>query len=189
MLDGRGEVGVGLAGRHVAVGHPGAFSRFDGVLDRHLAEQAREAADCLEPLAPYLAGDRLALVKAASTELATLAERLPLVYRHGDYETRNWLYDQDTGRHGLIDFSTAAPGVAATEFVWLCGAVWPTRTDLRDVYFTGYGRPLTGDEDRLLQLLTARLGASYLRTGLAKQREDLIQRGHLVLDRMAAHRR
>ncbi|MEV0536312.1 aminoglycoside phosphotransferase family protein [Kitasatospora sp. NPDC050463] len=152
-----------------------------------LEDQAQEAADCLEPLAPRLADDRLALVEAASTDLAGLAEQLPLVYRHGDYETRNWLYDQDTGRHGLIDFSTAAHGVAAAEFVWLFGAVWPNRPDLRDAYFTGYGRLLTGDEDRLLQLLTVRLGASYLRTGLTKQREDLIKRGHLVLDRMAAH--
>ncbi|MFJ5229358.1 aminoglycoside phosphotransferase family protein [Kitasatospora sp. NPDC088391] len=153
-----------------------------------LEEQAREAADCLEPLAPYLDPDRLAPVEAAAKELVGLAEQLPLVFRHGDYETRNWLYDETTGRHGLIDFSTAAHGVAAAEFVWLFGAVWAERPDLREAYFTGYGRLLTGGEDRLLQLLTVRLGASYLRNGLIKQREDLIARGHLVLDRMTAHR-
>nr|BEK71416.1 aminoglycoside phosphotransferase family protein [Kitasatospora purpeofusca] len=153
-----------------------------------LEEQAQEAADCLDPLAPHLAPDRLALVEAAAKELVGLAEQLPLVFRHGDYETRNWLYDESTGRHGLIDFSTAAHGIAAAEFVWLFGAVWTERPELREAYFTGYGRPLTADEDRLLQLLTVRLGASYLHNGLAKQREDLIARGRLVLDRMAAHR-
>ncbi|MEU1509892.1 phosphotransferase [Kitasatospora sp. NPDC005748] len=75
-----------------------------------LEDQAQEAADCLEHLASHLADDRLALVEAASTELAGLAEQLPLVYRHGDFETRNWLYDQDTGRHrpGPASFITDA---------------------------------------------------------------------------------
>ncbi|GAA1237320.1 aminoglycoside phosphotransferase family protein [Streptomyces rhizosphaericus] len=153
-----------------------------------MEDQAQEAADCLEHVTPHLAADRLALVKAASQELADLAEHLPLVYRHGDYETRNWLYDEATGHHGLIDFAMATHGVAASEFVWLCGAVWPKRPELREAYFTGYGRPLTADEDRLLQLLTVRLGVSYLRNGLANDRDDLVARGRLVLDRMAAHR-
>ncbi|WP_434598473.1 aminoglycoside phosphotransferase family protein [Streptomyces sp. A5-4] len=153
-----------------------------------MEDKAREAADCLEDVASHLAADRLALVEAASKELAGLAEGLPLVYRHGDYETRNWLYDEDRGRHGLIDFATAAHGVAASEFVWLFGAIWSVRPELREAYFTGYGRPLTAEENRLLQLLTVRLGVSYLRNGLAKDRDELVARGHLVLDRMAAHR-
>ncbi|MFC8269522.1 aminoglycoside phosphotransferase family protein [Streptomyces cinereoruber] len=150
--------------------------------------KAREAADCLEEVAPHLAADRLALVEAASKELPGLAEQLPLVYRHGDYETRNWLYEEDSGHHGLIDFAMAAHGIAASEFVWLCGAVWSVRPELREAYFTGYGRPLTAEEDRLLRLLTVRLGVSYLRNGLAKGRDELVARGHLVLDRMAAPR-
>ncbi|MEV6976942.1 aminoglycoside phosphotransferase family protein [Kitasatospora sp. NPDC093806] len=153
-----------------------------------IQEQTREAADCLQGTAPHLAADRLALVEAVSEELADLAEQLPLVYRHGDYETRNWLYDEETGRHGLIDFATAAHGIAAAEFVWLFGAVWPLRPDLREAYFAGYGRPLTPEEGRLLQLLTVRLGVSYLRNGLVKDRADLVARGHLVLNRMVAYR-
>ncbi|MFJ5071642.1 aminoglycoside phosphotransferase family protein [Kitasatospora sp. NPDC088556] len=153
-----------------------------------MQDKAQEAAGCLEHVAAHLGADRLALVEAASKELADLAEQLPLVYRHGDYETRNWLFDKATGQHGLIDFSTAAHGIAASEFVWLFGALWPGRPDLREAYFTGYGRPLTLEEDRLLHLLTVRLGVSYLRNGLIKDRDDLVTRGHLVLDRMAAYR-
>ncbi|MFB7597620.1 aminoglycoside phosphotransferase family protein [Streptomyces sp. NPDC056160] len=152
-----------------------------------MEDQAREAADCLEDVAPYLSADQLSLIEAASTELPGLAERLPLVYRHGDYETRNWLFDEDSGRHGLIDFAMARYGVAAAEFRWLFGAVWSVRPQLREAYFAGYGRPLTADEDRLLHLLTVRLGASYLRNGLAKDHEELVARGRLILDRMAAH--
>ncbi|XMN04653.1 aminoglycoside phosphotransferase family protein [Streptomyces griseobrunneus] len=153
-----------------------------------MEDKAREAADCLRDVAPHLGADRLALVEAASQELQGLAEQLPLVYRHGDYETRNWLYDESTGAHGLIDFATATHGVAASEFVWLLGAVWSVRPELREAYFTGYGRPLTDIEDRLLHLLTVRLGVSYLRTGLTKNLDELVARGHLVLDRMAVHR-
>lgn len=153
-----------------------------------MREQSREAADCLENTRPHLAADRLALVEAASREPAGLAEQLPLVYRHGDYETRNWLYDEETARHGLIDFATARYGVVAAEFVWLFGAVWPERPDLREAYFAGYGRSLTTGEDRLLQLLTVRLGVSCLYNGLTRDRKDLVDRGHLVLDRMAAYR-
>ncbi len=153
-----------------------------------MEDKAREAADCLQDVAAHLAPDRLALVEAASEELPDLAARLPLVYRHGDYETRNWLYDEESGHHGLIDFAMATQGVAASEFVWLRGAVWSVRPELREAYFTGYGRPLTTDEDRLLRLLTVRLGVSYLRNGLAKGRDDLVARGRLVLDRMAARR-
>ncbi|MEU0979205.1 aminoglycoside phosphotransferase family protein [Streptomyces griseus] len=152
-----------------------------------MEDQAREAADCLRDVTPHLAADQLALVEAASQELPGLAEQLPLVYRHGDYETRNWLFDESTGAHGLIDFATAAHGVAASEFVWLLGAVWSVRPELREAFFTGYGRPLTEVEDRLLHLLTVRLGVSYLRTGLTKDLDELVARGHLVLDRMAAH--
>ncbi|MFB7675405.1 aminoglycoside phosphotransferase family protein [Kitasatospora purpeofusca] len=153
-----------------------------------MREQAQEAAECLESTAPHLAADRLALVRAASEELVGLAEQLPLVCRHGDYETRNWLYDEETGRHGLIDFAMTRRGVAAAEFVWLFGALWPLRPELREAYFAGYGRPLTAEEERLLWLLTVRRGVSYLHHGLVDGREDLVARGRLVLDRMVAHR-
>ncbi|MFF8431087.1 aminoglycoside phosphotransferase family protein [Streptomyces sp. NPDC016566] len=151
-----------------------------------MQEYAQEAADCLEDTAAHLAVDRIALVEDASTNLVDLTARLPLVFLHGDYATRNWLYDSATDRHGLIDFAMSRYGVAVEEFVWLFGAVWPLRPDLRDAYFTGYGRPLTQEEEELLRLLTVRLGVSYLRTGLIKDRGDLAARGHLILDRMAS---
>ncbi len=149
-----------------------------------MREQAREAAVCLESTAEHLSAEQRALVEAASRELPELAEQLPLVYQHGDYSTRNWLWDNESGHHGLIDFAMAHHGNAVEEFVWLCGAVWTIRPDLKAAYLAGYGRPLSGTEQRLLRLLTVRLGVSYLNTGLAKQRVDLVERGHLILDRM-----
>lgn len=148
-----------------------------------MAEQAQEAAACLESTAGHLDGARRALVQAVSMELPQLAEQLPLVYKHGDYSTRNWLWDAENG-HSLIDFAMAEHGLAVEEFVWLCGAVWAVRPDLKAAYLTGYGRPLSGTEERLLRLLTTRLGVSYLNSGLVKERPDLVERGHLILTRM-----
>ncbi|MEU7179478.1 MULTISPECIES: aminoglycoside phosphotransferase family protein [Streptomyces] len=150
-----------------------------------MREQAQEAAACLESTAEYLSAEQRTLVEAVSRELPELAEQLPLVYQHGDYSTRNWLWDAESGHHGLIDFAMAHHGPAVEEFVWLCGAVWATRPDLKAAYFAGYGRPLSNAEERLLRLLTTRLGVSYLNSGLVKARVDLVERGHLVLDRMA----
>ncbi|MBT2507004.1 aminoglycoside phosphotransferase family protein [Streptomyces sp. ISL-98] len=150
-----------------------------------MREQAQEAAACLESTAEHLSAEQRTLVEAVSRELPELAEQLPLVYQHGDYSTRNWLWDAESGHHGVIDFSMAHHGPAVEEFVWLCGAVWATRPDLKAAYFAGYGRPLSDTEERLLRLLTTRLGVSYLNSGLVKERVDLVERGHLVLDRMA----
>ncbi|MFC5664945.1 aminoglycoside phosphotransferase family protein [Kitasatospora misakiensis] len=147
---------------------------------------AREAADCRVSLVGHLSPDVLALVEAAAAEIPGLAERLPLVFLHGDYATRNWLYDAESGGHALIDFEAARYGLVVEEFVWLNGALWPERTDLHDAFFTGYGHPPQPAEARLLRLLTVRLGASYLLNGLLQGREDLQARGRLALDRMAA---
>ena len=152
-----------------------------------MSAHAREAAECRAGLAGQVPPDVLALIDAAAAEIPDLSEQLPLLFLHGDYATRNWLVDTETGRHGLIDFEQSRYGLVVEEFVWLLGALWPERPDLHTAFFTGYGRPLDQAEERLLVLLTARLGASYLHTGLRKGREDLQARGHLALARTAAH--
>lgn len=146
--------------------------------------QAQEAACCLQHIGAHLNPEQHLLVEAAALDLPELASQLPLVYLHGDYATRNWLWDADTARHGLIDFAMARHGLTVEEFVWLYGAVWPTRPDLRSTYLAAYGRALSDVEERVLQLLTTRLGVSYLHTGLTRGRPDLAERGHLILDRM-----
>ncbi|WP_331764952.1 aminoglycoside phosphotransferase family protein (plasmid) [Streptomyces sp. NBC_01136] len=148
-----------------------------------MADQAQEAAACLESTAGHLDAKQRALVQCVSRELPQLAEDLPAVYQHGDYSTRNWMWDRGHG-HGVIDFAMSAYGIAVEEFVWLCGAVWAVRPDLKAAYFSGYGRPLSVSEERVLRLLTTRLGVSYLHSGLTKQKPVLVERGHLILARM-----
>ncbi|WP_055535866.1 aminoglycoside phosphotransferase family protein [Streptomyces graminilatus] len=153
-------------------------------IQESVAGQAREAATCLESItSAHLSTAERDLVRRVRDELPHLAKELPVVYRHGDYATRNWMWDASRG-HGVIDFQKSAHGLAIEEFVWLFGAVWATRPDLEAAYFSGYGRPLTDTERQALLLFTTRLGVSYLHTGIAKRRTLLIDRGHLVLERM-----
>ncbi|MGW4492290.1 aminoglycoside phosphotransferase family protein [Streptomyces sp. NPDC004376] len=146
--------------------------------------QAHEAATILERLGDQLSLAEQDLVRDAVHDLPDLARALPLVYRHGDYSPRNWLWDAEVEHHGLIDFEESALGLAIEDLVWLCGAAWPTRPDLRDAFLTGYGRLLSSTEQRALVLLTARLGVSYLSTGLTKTDTILIDRGRTVLQHM-----
>ncbi|MFG2645935.1 aminoglycoside phosphotransferase family protein [Streptomyces sp. NPDC048370] len=153
------------------------------IIRTSMADQADEAASCLEHAAGHLDNKQRTLVKCVSLELPQVAERLPVVYRHGDYATRNWMWHPQRG-HGVIDFERAGHGIAVEEFVWLYAAVWATRPDLRSAYLAGYGRQLSESEERALRLLTARLAVSYLATGLTKRKPALVERGHLVLTRM-----
>ena len=146
--------------------------------------QADEAAACLQATRHRLTPDEQKLVREVAHGLPHLAAELPLVYRHGDYATRNWLWDPDQHGFGVIDFAMAAPGIAVEEYVWLHSALWTPRPSLRDAFFTGYGRTLTPAKRQALPLFAARLGVSYLHAGLTKQDPVLTERGHLVLHRM-----
>ncbi|MEV0442943.1 aminoglycoside phosphotransferase family protein [Streptomyces spectabilis] len=148
--------------------------------------QTDEAAMILNRLGDQLSPAERDLVRDAARDLPGLAKALPLGYRHGDYSPRNWLWAPAPapGRHSLIDFEESAPGLMVEDLVWLCGAAWPTRPDLRDAFLAGYGRPLSSLEQRTLVLLTARLGVSYLNTGLTKADTVLIDRGRTVLQHM-----
>ncbi|MEU5269738.1 aminoglycoside phosphotransferase family protein [Streptomyces hygroscopicus] len=112
--------------------------------------QADGAAVPLERLGDQLSPAEQDLVRDAAHDLPDLARPLPLAYRHGDYSPRNWLWDEAAGHHSLIDFEESAPGIAVEDLVWLCGAAWPIRSDLRAAFLTGYGRPLSSTEQRAL---------------------------------------
>ncbi|MGH3888321.1 MAG: aminoglycoside phosphotransferase family protein [Pseudonocardiaceae bacterium] len=149
-----------------------------------VAEQADEAATCLERTVEHFTDTQRALVQQVVLELPRLAEDLPVVYRHGDYSPRNWLWDAKHGTHSLIDFEQADHGIAVEDFVWLHGAVWPTRPDLKTAFLSGYGRELSTVEQRALPLLTTRLAVSYLTTGITKQESVLIDRGRTALEHL-----
>ncbi|GAA2798579.1 aminoglycoside phosphotransferase family protein [Saccharopolyspora taberi] len=149
-----------------------------------VAEQAHEAAGYLDAIAVHLSNDEHSLLQKVRDELPDLADELPLAYRHGDYSPRNWLWDADHGRHSLIDFEEASNGTAVEDLVWLHGAVWPTRPDLKHAFLTGYGRALTRAEQRALHLITTRTAAYYLHAGITKANPVLTERGRTALNHL-----
>ena len=104
--------------------------------------QAEEATECLKRVGDHLSRAEWSLVHQVSRELPELADSLPIVFCHGDYSPRNWLWDEENARCGLIDFEASGHDVAVKDLVWLRGAVWPTRRDLQEA-FLGWVRPRT----------------------------------------------
>ncbi|MCT4357112.1 aminoglycoside phosphotransferase family protein [Streptomyces sp. Je 1-79] len=176
-----------LAGRLLRRWHDHPVPCPDGARDgvtASVAAQVDEAAVCLERTGEHLDDAQRALVRQVCRELPALAEDLPLVFRHGDYSTRNWLWDAGHGTHSLIDFEKSGHGIAVEDLVWLCCAAWPTRPELEPAFLAGYGRELSDTERRALPLFAARLGVAHLNAGIAKQEPVLVDRGRTILTRM-----
>ncbi|MFE5482254.1 aminoglycoside phosphotransferase family protein [Streptomyces sp. NPDC056527] len=176
-----------LAGRLLRRWHDHPVPAAPGVRDAimtSVAQKADEATACLARTSGYLTDAQRDLVGQVGRELPRLAADLPLVFRHGDYSTRNWLWDQKRGTHSLIDFEKSDHGIAVEDFVWLCCGAWPTNADLKPTFLDGYGRGLSDAEQRALPLFTARLGASYVDAGVTQQEPKLIFRGRMILTRM-----
>lgn len=162
---------------------PQATSADHASISTSITKQADEAEQILSLIARATTAFQRALVRDAALELPRCAAATPVIYRHGDYATRNWLWHPHHGL-GIIDFARADQGLLVEEFVWLHGAVWLERPDLRCAFFNGYGRDLSQTEQRALQLLTVRLAASYLATGLTQGDSALVERGRQGLDRL-----
>ena len=87
-----------------------------------IAEQAHEAAQWLRDDADHLTDAQRTLVYRVVHELPSLAANLPVVYRHGDFAPRNWLWSAEHGTVGMIDFEQTDHGLAVEDLVWLHGA-------------------------------------------------------------------
>jgi hypothetical protein len=67
---------------------------------------------------------------------------------HLDFQPRNWLVNT-CGDLSLVDFEHARVDLPVRDLVRLRFRIWPDRPALREAFLTGYGRPLTPDEDQL----------------------------------------
>ncbi|WP_345673556.1 phosphotransferase [Yinghuangia aomiensis] len=86
------------------------------------------------------------LSRAQAVLVAAAQVTLPMVPTHGDFQPRNWLYNNDS-RVRVIDFERAEPGASVRDFRLLVNGPWQERPDLREAFFDGYGRSLTTDEE------------------------------------------
>ena len=110
---------------------------------------------------------------------------------HGDFTPRNWLVNcSGTERAGpkldvgIIDFEHAEPGLWLQDLSRLWSQVWPGRPELEAAFFSGYGRPLSAPD---LRLLTSLCALDALATVVwARQHGDAAfeAQGHRVLKRL-----
>lgn len=146
--------------------------------------RANDALTHLEHVGHLLTEPQRTLGEQACHELPQLATSLPLVFRHGDFAPRNWIWNHDRGTLALFDFEKSSVGIAVEDFVWLFATTWPTHSHLKEACLTGYGRDFRAAENRALTLFTALAALSYLNAGITLQDPGLIAKargafGHL----------
>src|SRR5262249_40408058 len=130
------------------------------------------------------------LVEQACHNLPTLAEDLPLAYRHGDFAPRNWIWDPDRRTLALVDFEAADTGIAVEDFVWLSATTWPTHPPLHHAppptpaRLTGFGRALTATDPQALPLSTALAAPSPPRAGITLNAPGLITKARTALQHL-----
>jgi aminoglycoside phosphotransferase (APT) family kinase protein len=145
-----------------------------------------EAVAHLEHAAHLLTDPQRTLVEQACRELPQLATTLPLVFRHGDFAPRNWMWNPDRGALALLDFEKADTGIAVEEFVWLFATTWPIHPHLKTACLTGFGRPLDEAEDRAMALFAALAATSYLTAGLTQHEPELVAKGQNAFGHLLA---
>ncbi|MEU6349641.1 aminoglycoside phosphotransferase family protein [Streptomyces sp. NPDC047072] len=111
---------------------------------------------------------------------------LPAAYVHGDFQPRNWLLDTDRASttFGTVDFERARPHAAVADVVLLACGPWVGRPDLERAFWDGYGRGLTGEEERALRCLSALDAASAIAWGVPGGDQEIVERGRATLARL-----
>ncbi|MGI9002472.1 MAG: aminoglycoside phosphotransferase family protein [Pseudonocardia sp.] len=141
-------------------------------------KRADKAAVHLEHAAHLLTDPQRALVEQARRELPQLSTTLPLVFRHGDFAPRNWVWNPDRGTLALLDFEKSGSGIAVEDFVWLLATTWSIHPHLKTACLTGFGRHFGEAEHRALTLFTTLAAMSYLTAGITQQEPVLVTKAH-----------
>ncbi|WDT54174.1 aminoglycoside phosphotransferase family protein [Streptomyces sp. G7(2002)] len=108
-------------------------------------------------------------------------EACPAAFIHGDAQERNVLWDGRSDCAALLDFERARPALAVDDFVHLAVGPWQQQPRLRRVFFTGYGRELTGPERQVLPALAAADAVSGLVWGTRAGDNEIAHRARVTL--------
>ena len=118
-------------------------------------------------------------VRRALRELVAL-EGLPLAVTHGDYQPYNW---RSRSRRDLsvFDFGQAALRPAVHDLTRLRYSVCWGRPQLLESFISGYGRPLSEDERRYLELSLVIRATIGLNLGELRGRPVMVEHARRVL--------
>lgn len=124
-----------------------------------------------------------ALARDCAGRLAWLGPKLPAVASHGDFQPRNWIWDTASGQLGIIDWERAGPAAAVRDLVRLEDGPWDGRPDLREHFYTGYGRTLSPEESEAHFCYAVLDALSGLRWGLANGDDAVVGRAWRTFER------
>ncbi|MEU9303291.1 aminoglycoside phosphotransferase family protein [Streptomyces sp. NPDC048269] len=147
-----------------------AFSAVADGAEKHLAR----AGDRISP-------DEQQLVRDYAERLRGVG-RVPVGFIHGDNQPRNWLWSRVDRRLALVDFERSRPAPTVQDLVNLAAGHWFGHPDRMQVFFLGFGRQLTKDEQYALRCLTALDAASCLAWGPDNDDPFVTARGRRTLD-------
>lgn len=131
-----------------------------------------------------LTSPQIALVRACAAQLSVIGPQIAVTATHGDFQPRNFLWDQQVRQLAVIDFERAEPGPAVRDLVRLEYGNWDARPDLRDAFLDGYGRNLTEEETEALRCLAALDAFSGLQWGTAHGDDEVVHRARNTFARL-----
>jgi aminoglycoside phosphotransferase (APT) family kinase protein len=169
------QAGLLLGHLHESPVAPGAGAdvrRLTSRIDRHLDQAGG-----------LLTQAQRALARDCATRLARLGPRIPAVASHGDFQPRNWLWDPARGQLGVIDWERAELAPAIRDLVRLEYGPWDGKPDLREEFFTGYGRALTPEEGEMLACYAVLDALSGLCWGMANGDDEVVNRAWRTFER------
>lgn len=100
----------------------------------------------VQELDRYLLGAEPYIDRATLTWVDSIVRRagawegLAIVPTHGDFSPRNWLVCEGTAALGIIDWEQSRPGYYVEDFQRMIQDHWILEPQLKDAFFTGYGR-------------------------------------------------
>ncbi|MFD4554890.1 aminoglycoside phosphotransferase family protein [Streptomyces sp. NPDC058469] len=149
------------------------IARAAGGADRHL----ERAGDLISPTERQTVRRHAAALEHIGA--------LPAGYIHGDFQARNWLLDTDRGHSvGAVDLERARPHAVVADVIPLACGPWAEHPVLGEAFWTGYGRELTGEEERALRCLSALDAASAISWGVPNGDREIVERGRATLARL-----
>ncbi|MFJ3946202.1 aminoglycoside phosphotransferase family protein [Streptomyces griseoaurantiacus] len=138
----------GLLRRWHELERPGPAVRARAIAD---VDEKVDAAAAHVSLVPHLLSEQhRSGIERAGQVLRLLAPYLPVGFRHGDFQARNWQWDGAARVLGLFDFENSGSGITVEDFVWLAADIWPSQPHLQAACQAGYGRDFSADEVRAL---------------------------------------
>ncbi|MGW6736261.1 aminoglycoside phosphotransferase family protein [Streptomyces sp. NPDC055013] len=169
------QAGELLARHHTAAADEPTLEETEEMWDQTVAQ-------LLERTATNVPEHDLAMVRMLAGEAPP---SLPRVSQHGDYMPKNWMWDETEQRLRVIDYERAELRPAAyRDLSRLRYRILRHRPDLHAAFHSGYGRPLTEEEQIACRAYGALDALDSLDWGIKHRDIGLVDEAHTMLENL-----